>query len=233
MSGIAYRRIATRSIPRPNANPVYRSLSYPQFSSTFGCTIPAPSSSIHPLPHVGQPAPSQRKQVTPTCGARFDEREVRRREPDPPLLAEQALGHRLEGSLEVGERDPLVDRERLHLVEHGQVGRVRRLASIDAAGSDDVHRRRLRLHRADLHRRRLGAKQELRMPGDRHVEGILHRPRRVVLGDVERLEVVPVILDLRAFRDADSPGGGTDPRSRPRRASTGAGIRRAGGAREG
>src|SRR6476660_3874911 len=65
ISGISYRRIATRSIPRPNANPVYRSLSYPQFSSTFGCTIPAPSSSIHPLPHVGQPAPSQRKQVTP------------------------------------------------------------------------------------------------------------------------------------------------------------------------
>src|SRR6476660_2586670 len=65
ISGIWYRRIATRSIPRPNANPVYRSLSYPQFSSTFGCTIPAPSSSIHPLPHVGQPAPSQRKQVTP------------------------------------------------------------------------------------------------------------------------------------------------------------------------
>src|SRR6478672_7194373 len=35
MSDTPYWIMATRSIPRPNANPVYRSLSYPQFSSTF------------------------------------------------------------------------------------------------------------------------------------------------------------------------------------------------------
>ena len=59
--------MATRSIPSPNANPVYRSLSYPQFSRTFGWTIPAPSSSIHPLPHVRHPTPSQMKHDTATC----------------------------------------------------------------------------------------------------------------------------------------------------------------------
>ena len=36
-----------------------------------------------------------------------------------------------------------------------------------------------------------------------HVEGILHRAGRMVGRDVQRLEVVPVVLDLRAFGDTE------------------------------
>src|SRR5581483_1540900 len=66
MSLTPYRTMATRSMPIPNANPVYRSESTPQFSSTRGWTMPAPNSSIHPLPHVAHPAPSQTKHETAT-----------------------------------------------------------------------------------------------------------------------------------------------------------------------
>ena len=98
-------------------------------------------------------------------GARLDEREVRRAEAHTPSLAEQRLRHRLEGALEIGERDALVDDERLDLVEHGQVGGVCGLPPVHAPRRDDVDGRRLRLHRADLDRARLGAQQELGMPG--------------------------------------------------------------------
>ena len=56
-------------------------------------------------------------------------------------------------------------------------------------------RRRLRLHRPDLHRGGLGAEQQAGA-GDVDVQGVLHRARGVVGGDVERLEVVPLVLDL-------------------------------------
>ena len=49
MSVIPYLNIAKRSSPTPNANPVYSSGLYPFIFSTFGCTIPEPSSSIHPV----------------------------------------------------------------------------------------------------------------------------------------------------------------------------------------
>src|SRR2546427_12067259 len=58
MSGIPWRVIAMRSGPMPHANPVYRSLSTPQFSSTAGCTMPEPRISIHPVClQVAQPPP--------------------------------------------------------------------------------------------------------------------------------------------------------------------------------
>src|SRR5207245_11003452 len=60
MSGMRWRGIAIRSGPMPQAKPVYRSLSTPQFSRTAGCTIPEPRISIQPVClHVGQPVPPQ------------------------------------------------------------------------------------------------------------------------------------------------------------------------------
>ena len=47
-SGIPCRNIAMRSTPRPNANPWWVSGSMPPFSSTTGCTIPAPRMVIQP-----------------------------------------------------------------------------------------------------------------------------------------------------------------------------------------
>ncbi len=53
------------------------------------------------------------------------------------------------------------------------------------------------LHRADLHRRRVRAQQ----PPVAEIEGVVHRARRMVGGNVERLEVVEVVLDFRPFRE--------------------------------
>ena len=67
--------------------------------------------------------------------------------------------------------------------------------------------------RADLHRRGVRAQQ----PPVGEVEGVVHRPRRMIGGNVERLEVVEVVLDLRARGDIEA---GTaeqrlDPQTRP------------------
>ena len=45
------------------------------------------------------------------------------------------------------------------------------------------------------------------MPRDRDVEGVLHGAGRVIGRDVERLEVVPVVLDLGAADHAESERG--------------------------
>src|SRR5262249_32361996 len=67
---------------------------------------------------------------------RLGEREVVRDELRLALLAEQLPQQMQERALEVGERDPAVDREALHLVEHRVVRRVRRVAAVAAAERD-------------------------------------------------------------------------------------------------
>ena len=71
---------------------------------------------------------------------RLGEREVVRAELRPPLLAEQRLHQQVERPEQVGERDPLVDREPLDLVEDRRVRRVGRVAAVHAAERDDVDR---------------------------------------------------------------------------------------------
>ena len=97
------------------------------------------------------------------------------------------------------ERDAAVDREPLDLVEHRQVGGVGRVAPERPPGHDDVDRRRLRLHHPDLHRRRVRAQHHAAGLAEVDVERVLHRAGRVAGREVERLEVVPVGLDLGAL----------------------------------
>ena len=67
MVGMLYFKIASRSIPMPKANPEYFLESMPFISSTLGFTMPAPSTSIQPVPlHSEQPLPPQAKQETST-----------------------------------------------------------------------------------------------------------------------------------------------------------------------
>src|SRR5437867_5011403 len=136
--------------------------------------------------------------------AGLDEREVVGVHPDPAVRAEQRASEGLERPLEVGERDPLVDGQRLDLEQQGEMGGADGLPPVRAPGREDVDGRVLRLHRPDLHGGGLGAKEE---PGDLDVEGVLHGPGGVVGGDVEGLEVVPVVLDLRAFLHAVAHAG--------------------------
>src|SRR4029079_1044796 len=61
--------------------------------------------------------------------------------------------------LQVAHRYALADHEAFDLLEHRRVGEVQVVAAVDAARRDDAHGRLVRLHVADLHRRRVRAKQ--------------------------------------------------------------------------
>ena len=112
-------------------------------------------------------------------------------------LAEDGADEELDRAAEVGERDPAVDGEPLDLVEDGCVRRVERVAPVRASERDEVDRRLLRLHRADLRGRRVRAQQRLGV----EVEGVARIARGVRLGLVERVEVVPDGLDLAPVVD--------------------------------
>ena len=86
-------------------------------------------------------------------------------------------------------------------MEHVAVRRVGIIAAIDFARHDDAHRRLLLFHRAHLHRRGVRAQQALRPRARRrlHVKRVHVVARGMVLGNVERLEVVVRRLDFRPF----------------------------------
>ena len=116
-----------------------------------------------------------------------------------PLVAEDRAGEGEQRALEVGERDVLVDREPLDLVELRRVRRVV-VAAVDAAGDDDVDRRRLQLHRARLHRARVRPQDDV-VPD---VEGVGAVARGVRDRVVERVEVVVDEVDLGALGDREA-----------------------------
>src|SRR3954471_14906045 len=133
--------------------------------------------------------------------ARLGEREEVRAQADVAALAEDRVGEAQQRALEVGERDVLVDGEALDLVELRRVGRVA-VAAVRAAGDDDVQRRRMGLHRADLHRRRVRAQDDVGRDVER-VRVVAAWIRQVV---VERVEVVVDEVDLGALdaREAEA-----------------------------
>src|SRR3954454_9608570 len=133
--------------------------------------------------------------------ARLGEREEVRAQADVAAVAENRVGEAEQRALEIGERDVLVDGEALDLVELRRVRRVA-VAPVRAARDDDVERRRVGLHRADLHRRRVRAQDDVGRDVER-VGVVAARVRRVV---VERVEVVVDEVDLGALhaREAEA-----------------------------
>src|SRR5829696_4157017 len=123
------------------------------------------------------------------------------------FVVEQALHEHLDRAEQIGERDAAIHCQTLHLMEDRRVARPRRLVAVRAPGRDDVDRRLVRFHRADLHGRGVGPQHHLLVVAEPHVQRVLHGARRVRGRDVERLEVVPVVLDLGAFGDAISEPG--------------------------
>ena len=75
-----------------------------------------------------------------------------------------------------------------------------RIAAVHAPGRDHAQRRFVVFHVTHLHWRGVRAQQ----PVGVEIKGIVHRPRRVVRRDIERLEIVVVVLDLRSVGEFET-----------------------------
>ena len=127
---------------------------------------------------------------------------------------------------QIAHGDVLADDEPLDLLEHRRVRQVQVVAPVHAARRDHAHRRPVRLHVADLHRRGVrpqqrGGPRPLAPHPPRSVRGVrsaptgrtaarerlaqvqrvLHVARGVIRRHVERFEVVVVVLGLGAVED--------------------------------
>ena len=98
----------------------------------------------------------------------------------------------------MGEGDSLLDPEAFDLVEHGRVAHVG-IAAVDLARGDDSNRKPALLHHPDLDRGGVRTQQDALV----EVEGVLHVAGGMVLGHVERLEVVVVVLHFGAGGDLE------------------------------
>ena len=72
--------------------------------------------------------------------------------------------------------------------------------AIDAARHDHPNRRLLCLHDTHLHRRGMRAQQ----PAVAEIERVMHRPRGMIRGNVQRFEVMPVVFDFRTIGDGET-----------------------------
>ncbi len=135
-------------------------------------------------------------------GRRFGEGEERRAKTHLHLVhLEEGLAEFLEHPLHVADMGLFIDYQPLDLVEHRGVGLVG-IVAIGAPGNDHADRRLLRRHGADLDRAGMGAQHLARAGRIRlHEEGIVHFPRGMPLGEVERGEIQVIRLDIGTFRD--------------------------------
>ena len=129
MSSTPYFRIAIRSMPKPNAQPLYSSGSMPTALNTFGWTMPQPPSSIQRL-LVLEPDVD--------LGRRLGEGEEAGPEPHPGVGAEVRADELEDGAFQVDHGHVAVDDQGLELVELKQVGLVDRVGPVDLAGDDDA-----------------------------------------------------------------------------------------------
>ena len=134
------------------------------------------------------------------------------------VVLEEAAQEIGEDELQVLEADVFADPQAFALVKHRRVGRVA-VDAVGAAGRDDAdfrHRQALRQQAGVLlgmragitHLHRAGVRTQVEPMAlrilDVDVEGVLHRPRRVVLGIVQRREAHPVGFDFRPFGNVEA-----------------------------
>jgi hypothetical protein len=177
--------------------------------------MPEPSSSIHAVPGRIAAAAEHalavdQREADVDLDRRLGEREVARPQPQHDVLAlEERLEEGLERPLEVAEVDVAIDHQAFDLVEHRRVRR-RPSPSGRPARRDDPQAGACGKHRPHLHRAGVRPEQHASVRRGlfhREIERVVHRPRRMAFGHVERGEVVPVALDLRPGRHREAEIG--------------------------
>ena len=127
---------------------------------------------------------------------RFREREIGGPKTYRQIRLEKRFEELIYRPFEVGKTDSLVDHQALDLMEHRGVGEVG-ITAIHPARTDYANRRRLLLHNADLNRRSMSSQNSSFV----NVEGVMHGPSRVVGRDIQRFEIVVIVLNLGASSD--------------------------------
>src|SRR5215813_4535185 len=129
--------------------------------------------------------------------ARFDEREIGWAEARACFGAEEQPHELLDRAFQDAERDAAVYKQSFDLVEHRIMRGVGGVAAENAPWRGHAQRRAALLHRVNLHRRSLRTQRQPLVD----VERVLRAARRVIGRDVQRVEVVEVVLDLRPVLD--------------------------------
>ena len=139
-------------------------------------------------------------------GGRLGERKIAGPQARLCFGAEKFAREIIHGAFEIAEGDVRIHGQAFDLVEHVAVRRVGIIAAIDFARDDDAHRRLLLFHGANLHRRSVRAQQ---MPAARarDVEGVHVVARGMMLGNIQRLEIVVRRFDFGSGDDAEADRG--------------------------
>src|SRR4029077_12020398 len=122
--------------------------------------------------------------------------------------AEKLLYEIVDGAGEIAKGDVCIDGQAFDLVKDEGMRGVGIVAAVDLAGDDDAYGRLLFFHGANLHRRRVRAKEKRRLRALRQidVERVHVVADRVEFGNVEGFEIVIRRFDFRAFDDGEADG---------------------------
>ena len=124
------------------------------------------------------------------------------------IAAQETRGEEPQHSLEIGHRRARLDKQPLHLMKHRVMGGVSSVGAVNAAERHNPQRRLALLHDADLHGARLRPEQERIGPlGDGEIKIVERIAGRVLGTDRQRLEVVPLVLDLGAIDTLEAEPG--------------------------
>src|SRR5690606_36369718 len=129
--------------------------------------------------------------------ARLCESEIRRPESHLHILPIHLLHEEIKCLLQICEGDILIDIQSFNLVKEAMAPRTHSFIPIYPSRIDAPDRQLSFLHFSYLHIARMCAKKPVRVL--LHIKRILHIAGRMMLVQVQRCEVVPIVFDLRSL----------------------------------
>ncbi len=101
-----------------------------------------------------------------------------------------------EQALEIGKADIAIHHETFYLMEHRRMGDIG-ITAIHPSRCDGTQRWFTVFHYTNLYRRGMGTQHGMLIK----IKGIVHGARRMIFRNIQRGEIVIIILDLRSLSD--------------------------------
>ncbi len=108
------------------------------------------------------------------------------------------LQHVGQDAFQIGKRNVFVHYESLYLMKHWRVCSIV-IMPVDRAGDNNLQRRLAAFHSPDLDRRGVRPQQSI---GNENC--VLHIPRRMILGKIQRFKIMVIILDVGSTGDLET-----------------------------